>query len=278
MLRAEAFANLGKPLIQLLSVWASAIVLVFVTRRSLRSGIKRALLDRDKAADSTRRIQRGEALISVGNSSVLVIAVVVAAIMSLGVIGLDLTPLVASVGVFGLAIGLGAQRLVQDFISGILMLIEDQFGVGDIIDVGEAAGSVETVSLRTTRIRALNGTLWHIPNSEIRRVGNMSQQWARAVVDLSVSYESKYDDVVKSLDSAIDILMENEETMAALVERPTVLGIERFAGSSVDIRVLLMTKPANQWMIAREFRKAVKLCFDRDKIEFPFPQLTISQK
>ena len=278
MFSAEELANLGKPLIQLLSVWVSAIVLVFVTRRSLRSGIKRALLDRDKAADSTRRIQRGEALISVGNSSVLVIAVVVAAIMSLGVIGLDLTPLVASVGVFGLAIGLGAQRLVQDFISGILMLIEDQFGVGDIIDVGEAAGSVETVSLRTTRIRALNGTLWHIPNSEIRRVGNMSQQWARAVVDLSVSYESKYDDVVKSIDSAIDILMENEETMAVLVERPTVLGIERFAGSSVDIRVLLMTKPANQWMIAREFRKAVKFCFDRDKIEFPFPQLTISQK
>ncbi len=278
MFSAEELANLGKPLIQLLSVWVSAIVLVFVTRRSLRSAIKRALLDRDKAADSTRRIQRGEALISVGNSSVLVIAVVVAAIMSLGVIGLDLTPLVASVGVFGLAIGLGAQRLVQDFISGILMLIEDQFGVGDIIDVGEAAGSVETVSLRTTRIRALNGTLWHIPNSEIRRVGNMSQQWARAVVDLSVSYESKYDDVVKSIDSAIDILMENEETMAVLVERPTVLGIERFAGSSVDIRVLLMTKPANQWMIAREFRKAVKFCFDRDKIEFPFPQLTISQK
>lgn len=278
MFSAEELANLGKPLIQLLSVWVSAIVLVFVTRRSLRSGIKRALLDRDKAADSTRRIQRGEALISVGNSSVLVIAVVVAAIMSLGVIGLDLTPLVASVGVFGLAIGLGAQRLVQDFISGILMLIEDQFGVGDIIDVGEAAGLVETVSLRTTRIRALNGTLWHIPNSEIRRVGNMSQQWARAVVDLSVSYESKYDDVVKSIDSAIDILMENEETMAVLVERPTVLGIERFAGSSVDIRVLLMTKPANQWMIAREFRKAVKFCFDRDKIEFPFPQLTISQK
>jgi len=278
MFSAEELANLGKPLIQLLSVWVSAIVLVFITRRSLRSGIKRALLDRDKAADSTRRIQRGEALISVGNSSVLVIAVVVAAIMSLGVIGLDLTPLVASVGVFGLAIGLGAQRLVQDFISGILMLIEDQFGVGDIIDVGEAAGLVETVSLRTTRIRALNGTLWHIPNSEIRRVGNMSQQWARAVVDLSVSYESKYDDVVKSIDSAIDILMENEETMAVLVERPTVLGIERFAGSSVDIRVLLMTKPANQWMIAREFRKAVKFCFDRDKIEFPFPQLTISQK
>src|SRR6185369_98079 len=108
--------------------------------------------------------------------------------MILGEVGIDLGPLLAGAGIIGVAIGFGSQSLVKDFLSGIFILVEDQFGVGDTVDLGEAVGVVEVVSLRTTRLRSVDGTVWHVPNGEIRRVGNKSQHWSRALLDIQVAY------------------------------------------------------------------------------------------
>ena len=143
---------------------------------------------------SLRRVQRAETvgalLASVASFGIWTLA----ALMALGTLGLDLGPLIAGAGIVGVAIGFGSQNLVRDFISGIFMLMEDQYGVGDVVDAGPATGTVEGVGLRTTRLRDVNGTLWHIPNGEIRRVGNRSQGWARALVDVEVAYSTDLDD------------------------------------------------------------------------------------
>ncbi|HEX3212059.1 MAG TPA: mechanosensitive ion channel family protein, partial [Actinomycetota bacterium] len=139
---------------------------------------------------SLRRVQRAETvgalLASVASFGIWTLA----GLMALGTLGLDLGPLIAGAGIVGVAVGFGSQNLVRDFISGVFMLMEDQYGVGDVVDAGPATGTVEGVGLRTTRLRDVNGTLWHIPNGEIRRVGNRSQGWARALVDVEVAYST----------------------------------------------------------------------------------------
>src|SRR6201999_3875756 len=135
--------------------------------------------------------QRIEALASVLRSVVSFVVWVVAGLLILGQIGFNLAPLLAGAGILGVAIGFGSQSLVKDFLSGFFILVEDQFGGGDIVDLEPGiSGTVEAVSLRTTRLRSVDGTVWHLPNGEIRRVGNLSQHWSRAVMDIDVAYDT----------------------------------------------------------------------------------------
>ena len=195
---------LGPPL-KILAILVLASVANWVGRRAvkrsltkLHSGAVRermgAMRKRTPAAlletgeTSVRAEQRIDALSSVLRSVLSFVIWLTALLMCLGEVGIDLAPLLAGAGVLGVAIGFGSQSLVRDFLSGTFILVEDQFGVGDIVDVGEATGTVEAVSLRTTRLRAIDGTVWHVPNGEIRRVGNMSQHWSRALLDIDVAY------------------------------------------------------------------------------------------
>ena len=197
---------LGPPL-KILAILVLASVANWVGRRAvkrsltkLHSGAVRermgAMRKRTPAAlletgeTSLRAEQRIDALSSVLRSVLSFVIWATAALMCLGEVGIDLGPLIAGAGVLGVAIGFGSQSLVRDFLSGAFILVEDQFGVGDIVDVGEASGTVEAVSLRTTRLRAIDGTVWHVPNGEIRRVGNMSQHWSRALLDIEVAYDT----------------------------------------------------------------------------------------
>ena len=193
----------GAPL-QILFVVIGAVVLNRLTRRAIKrfaariegsaeSGRIKRWRDRTPSVFlntgevNLRAAARAQTITAVMRSICSGIIGVFALIYVLGALGLDLGPLLAGAGVAGVALGFGAQSLVKDFLSGIFMLIEDQYGVGDVVDVGEASGTVEAVSLRVTRLRDQNGTVWHVPNGEIRRVGNKSQQWARAVLDVPVA-------------------------------------------------------------------------------------------
>lgn len=173
----------------------------------------------------------------------------------LAALGLDLRPLLAGAGVAGVALGFGAQSLVRDFLSGIFLLIEDQFGVGDVIDVGEASGVVEQITLRTTRLRGTDGTVWHVPNGQIVRVGNMSQQWARALVDMSVDPNADLEQVVALLAGAADEVWARAENRADVFERPEVLGIEYLGPDAATIRVQGKTRAGAQWRINRQLRE-----------------------
>ncbi len=224
---------------------------------------------------SERSAQRAQALGSVLRSITSLVVYSMAFIIALGEFGVSLGPLIAGAGIVGVAVGFGAQSLVKDFLSGIFMLLEDQFGVGDVVDVGDAAGVVEEVRLRTTRIRDVHGTVWHVPNGEIRRVGNKSQQWARAVLDIGVSYDTDLAHAATVIKRVADDVWAADLDNATVLEEPEIWGVESFGASSVAIRLVLKVEPGEQWATAREVRKRLKVAFDEEGIEIPFPNRTI---
>ncbi|MDP8928173.1 MAG: mechanosensitive ion channel family protein [Actinomycetota bacterium] len=195
--------------------------------------------------------------------------------MVLGAVGVELGPLIAGAGIAGIALGFGAQNLVKDFLSGIFMLVEDQYGLGDIIDVGEAAGTVEGISLRSTRLRDVDGTAWHVPNGEIRRVGNKSQQWSRALLDIGVAYDTDIPFAISVLKRVADELHDDPEWGPQILEEPEVWGVERFDADQITLRMVLQTQPLKQFAVSRELRARIKAAFDEVGIEIPLPQRTV---
>jgi moderate conductance mechanosensitive channel len=238
---------------------------------ALRTATPDAL--RETREHSLRAEQRIEALASVLRSVISFIVFLIAAFMVLGTLGVQLGPLLAGAGILGVALGFGSQSLVRDFLSGIFILIEDQFGVGDIVDLdGETAGVVEGVSLRTTRLRSVDGTVWHVPNGEVRRVGNQSQHWSRALIDIEVAYST-------DIEHAKRVIAEVAEQAAAedrdILDRPEVWGVEALGASGITVRLVVKTRPSEQYRVSRLLRERLKVAFDREGIEIPFPQQTV---
>ncbi|MEI5672604.1 MULTISPECIES: mechanosensitive ion channel family protein [unclassified Nocardioides] len=224
---------------------------------------------------STRRVQRAKTMGDLLKSIITGILVAMFGTMVLSEMGVNIAPIIASAGIIGLALGFGAQSLVKDFLSGIFMIVEDQYGVGDVVDVGEATGTIEAVSLRVTRLRDLNGTVWYVPNGEIMRVGNMSQNWSRAVIDVSVGYGEDLVRVQRVLSEIAHDLWDDEDFRGLVIEEPEVTGVEMLAADSVNLRVLIKTLPNEQWGIARAMRQRIKARFDHEGIEIPFAQRVI---
>jgi small conductance mechanosensitive channel len=180
-------------------------------------------------------------------------------------------PLIASAGIIGLALGFGAQSLVTDFLSGIFMIIEDQYGVGDAVDLGEAIGTVEAVGLRVTRLRDVEGTVWYVRNGEILRVGNQSQNWARTVVDVPVSHEQDLHYVRSVLTDVAHEVWADEDFKRDILEEPEVWGVQEMTPDWITVRVTLKTAPLEQWGVAREMRERIKARFDHLGIELARP-------
>src|SRR5216684_1797036 len=224
-------------------VLALALAIRAVTHRTIKRITRHAA---DSEADGSRglfrerRQQRAQALGSILRSATSVIIFGIAGITIAGDLGLNLAPVLASAGVLGIALGFGAQSLVRDYLSGIFMLVEDQYGVGDVINAGDATGTVEAVSLRVTRLRDVNGVVWHVRNGTINRIGNESQGWARAVVDFPVAYdqELRWHDVI--------------------MEEPEVWGVESVTSDAIVMRLVARTLPLRQWEVARELRERLK--------------------
>ena len=222
-----------------------------------------------------RRAQRAATVSSVLKSIATAVIYSLAALVALSEIGLNIGPLIASAGIIGVALGFGAQSVVKDFLSGIFMVIEDQYGVGDVTDLGDASGTVEAIGLRVTRLRDINGTVWYVRNGEILRVGNKSQGWARAVVDVDVAYDEDISRVRDLLLSAANNLFSSPENAALIIEEPEVWGVEALSADSVVVRLVVKTVPLKQWKVARLLREAIKDAFDSAGIEIPFPQRTV---
>jgi small conductance mechanosensitive channel len=218
---------------------------------------------------SERRRQRTQTMASVLKSISTGVIFTVALMMILSELGIEIAPIIASAGILGVALGFGSQTLVKDFLSGIFMILEDQYGVGDVIDVGEASGSVESIGLRVTRLRSVDGTVWYVRNGEIIRVGNKSQGWARAVLDVAVAYEQDVDRVRELLKQAAHELWESKEWREVIIEEPEVWGVEELTPDSVVVRVVVKTQPLKQWAIARDLRARIKRKFDENEVELP---------
>ena len=183
--------------------------------------------------------------------------------------GLELGPLLASAGVGGVAIGFGAQSLVKDFLSGIFMIFEDQYGVGDVVDTGEAIGTVEEVTLRVTRLRDFDGVVWYVRNGEIVRIGNRSQGYGAAWIDMPVSYRNDMSEVLSVLRQVCEDFAADEEWKSKLIEPPTVLGVDSITGQTVTVKILAKCLAGEQFGVQRELRARIKAAFDQHDIQAP---------
>ncbi|MGH9024279.1 MAG: mechanosensitive ion channel family protein [Acidimicrobiia bacterium] len=242
--------------------------------RTVRSRVGRAVLDAANASSRARRVQRAETVGALLRSLSTLVVWTFAILIALGELGLNLGPLIAGAGIIGVAVGFGSQSLVRDFLSGIFMTVEDQYGVGDIIDVGSVSGTVESVSLRTTRLRDVEGVVWHVPNGEIRRVGNKGQHWSRSLLDVPLAHDTEVGWAIEVIQEVADGLSGDPDWKDQILERPEVWGLERFDADGLAVRVVVKTAPLAQWKVSRELRQRLKENFDTRGIEVP--QTTIS--
>jgi len=274
---------IGKPLaivwlvaLALVSRWLLYKLIERVVRRAqvgvLPDALARGPFAEPEGGEITRRrVQRANTIGSLLKSIVSGVIVAVVVIMAISELGYDIAPLIASAGILGVALGFGAQSLVKDFLSGIFMIFEDQYGVGDSVNLGEVSGTVEAVSLRVTRLRDVDGTVWYVRNGEILRVGNQSQNWSRSVLDIAVGYKEDVSRVRRILKEVAHELWEDEDFHTKIIEEPEVWGVQSLGPDSVVVRVTLKTMPQQQWTVSREMRERVKTRFDAEGIQMPHP-------
>lgn len=227
------------------------------------------------AAVAARKSARADSVAGVVTTTTTIAIWTIAVVLVLGELGIALGPFIAGAGIAGVALGFGAQSLVKDCISGLFMLMEDQYGIGDVVDLGEATGVVEEIALRTTVLRGIDGTVWHVPNGEIQRVGNMSQLWSTALIDIDVAYDSDLDGVREILENTAREICESEEWRDDVLEEPQVLGVERLGADGITMRLVVKVSPGAQWALQRELRIAFKHALDGAGVEIPFPQRTV---
>lgn len=223
-------------------------------------------------AEADRAPARAEAIESVLKSIVTWVIAVTAVLLTLGEFEINLAPLIAGAGIAGIAIGFGAQTIVRDFLTGLFMLIEDQYGIGDVIEVGGVVGEVENISLRTTKLRDAGGIVWHVPNGEITRVGNHSQLWSKALIDVRVDYDTDLRVASRLLDDVADKYWREthmDDQSGDIIEDPTVLGVQELGEGAIVLRLVVKTEPSAQWAVARELRLRIKEAFDEAGIVIP---------
>ncbi|WP_079175906.1 mechanosensitive ion channel family protein [Actinacidiphila rubida] len=262
--------------LRILLILVIAIVLRTAVRRTLSRLIDRMNRGAEAAAgtalggllvNAERRRQRSEAIGSVLRSVASFVILGTAALSVLSVLKIDLAPLLASAGVAGVAIGFGARNLVTDFLSGVFMILEDQYGVGDVIDAGVASGTVVEVGLRVTKLRGDNGEIWYVRNGEVKRIGNLSQGWATAVVDVQVAPQESLDRVKALIAETADTMAKEDPWDERLWEPVQLLGLESVAADSVVVRVQAKTMPGQAAGVGRELRWRIKQTFDREGVE-----------
>ncbi|NYH80873.1 small conductance mechanosensitive channel [Actinopolyspora biskrensis] len=278
--------------INVLIILLVAVVFRAVTGRVITHGVRRMVSSHQRLNQATskagnlvtrqsnssesagqRQQQRAQTIGSVLRSVASSVIFGVAFVMILGEFGINLGPILASAGVLGLAIGFGAQSLVQDFLSGIFMMIEDQYGVGDVVDTGDAVGTVESVTLRITKIRDLNGGLWYVRNGEIMRVCNMNQDWANAVVEIPLDYSVDIAHAERVIESAIDDFAAEDEFKSRILEKPDLSGVIGIGNGSVTVRIIVKVKPGEQWALGRALRGRLKSRFDSEGVRVAYPLL-----
>jgi small conductance mechanosensitive channel len=234
------------------------------------------ILDRiGQRKDDTEYRKRADTLKSVIRYLISTVLFAVALMMILGEIGIEIGPILAAAGVVGLAVGFGAQHLVQDLLAGFFILLEDQIRVGDVVEVAGKGGLVEQVSLRTVVLRDLAGNVHYVRNGQIDAVTNMTKEYSRYVFDVSIAYRENVDEVMNVIREIDAGLREDPEFGPDILAPIEILGVDRFADSAVVIKARTTTRPIQQWRVGREFNRRMKQRFDELDIEIPFPHVTL---
>ena len=261
---------------------ASWIVLTSIINRVTKRLVEKAEADRLTLARRTqhtsdlsavlmsqRRRARAEAIASLLRSITSAFIACIGVLLVLAPLEINITPLLASAGVIGVALGFGAQSLVKDYLSGIFLILEDQYGVGDVVDLGPVVGTVEEVTLRVTRVRDMSGVVWYVRNGEVLRVANRSQGWTLAIVDLPVAYDENLDRVKDLVEAVAEDMDQDPKYDSMLLDKPAFAGVESVSGEAVTIRVTAKAAPEQQVAVTRIIRERLKITFDRAGIRMP---------
>ena len=237
--------------------------------------IVRTAVVSDKYLSKEAEEKREDTLIRIFTWSGKILILFVAILTILQEIGIPIAPILAGAGIIGIAVGFGGQYLIKDIISGFFIILENQYRVGDVVNFDGTGGLVEDISLRMTTLRDLDGTVHHIPHGEITKVANLSKDFARINLNIGIAYAANLDQVIKIVNEVGDKLSQDPKWKEFIIKSPQFLRVEDFADSSVVIKILGETQPLKQWEVTGELRKRIKIAFDNEGIEIPFPQRVV---
>ena len=265
---------------QTVTILVVAVVAWLVTRiviRRWRARTEHKLRETSDLKDRARA-QRLETIARTFSTVTALTIVVISIVMSLAVWGVPIAPIIASLSVVGIAIGFGAQDFVKDVIAGLFILIEDQYSIGDVVELAGVSGTVVEIRLRTTVLRGLDGSVYHVPNGAVRVATNLTYEYSSVVVDVAVAYEESVDRAIAVITDETTLLAEDPDWGSRLVDQPAVLGVDELADSGVIVRVVMTTDPDERWAVKREFLRRIKNRLDAEGIEIPYPHITITPR
>ncbi len=263
--------------LKIIFIAVGAIILNIILARIIIRAVRVAVVaNKDLNEDAEKK--REDTLIRIFTGALKILILIMAVLMIMQEFGIEIGPILAGAGIVGLAVGFGGQYLIRDIITGMFIIIENQYRIGDVINVGSTGGLVEDISLRKTTLRDMNGTVHHIPHGEIKIVSNLSRKYARINLDIGVSYDSDLEEVINVINKTGKELSDDPIYKNSIISPPQFLRVEDFADSAIIVKVLGDTKPLKQWELTGEFRKRIKVAFDKAGIEIPFPQRVIHQK
>ncbi len=260
--------------LKIILIAAGSWIFYGIAKRIIINAV-RVTVVRDKKMSEAEELKREDTLIRIFNGAVKIAVLTISLLMILRETGIDIGPILAGAGIVGLALGFGGQYLIRDIISGLFIILENQYRIGDVVELNSTGGLVEDISLRMTTLRNLDGTVHHIPHGEIKIVSNLSKDFARMNLDLGVSYSSDLEHVINVINRTGEELAADPQFRDSIVSPPRFLRVNDFADSAIVVKILGDTLPLKQWEITGEFRKRIKIAFDREGIEIPFPQRVI---
>jgi small-conductance mechanosensitive channel len=262
--------------VKILIIAIAASLLNKIISRIIKKAVKIAVVaDSNMSSESESR--RENTLIRIFNGALRIAIFTLAFMMILQESGLEIGPILAGAGIVGLALGFGGQYLIRDIITGLFIILENQYRIGDVVNIDGTSGGVEDISLRMTTLRDLNGTTHHIPHGDIKRVSNLSKKFARINLDIGVAYNSDLEKVIKVINQTGKELSEDPQYAEFFITPPQFLRVNEFADSAIVVKILGDTMPLKQWELTGELRKRIKIAFDREGIEIPFPQRVVHQ-
>jgi len=262
--------------VKILIILIGIIILNRIIKKLIDKAIRVAVVP-GKYDSKAAEKKREDTLIMIFNGISRIAILTTGALMILSEIGLKIGPILAGAGIVGLAVGFGGQYLIRDIISGLFIILENQYRVGDVVNFDGTGGLVEDISIRKTTLRDLDGTVHHVPHGEIKKVANLSKSYSRVNLNIGIAYNSNLEHVINVVNQTGNEMAEDPVWKEFITKAPQFLRVDNFADSSIIIKILGETQPIKQWDVTGELRKRIKTAFDREGIEFPFPQVVIHQ-
>jgi small conductance mechanosensitive channel len=260
--------------LQVLILLIVGLVLYRTGGKAIEKLVRKAVSKSDGLSELEEE-KREDTLIKIFEGTLKIIIIIAVFLMVLSEFGINIAPLIAGAGIIGLAVGFGGQYLIKDLITGLFIILENQYRVGDVVTIANISGAVEDITLRMTVLRDLDGTVHHIPHGEVTTVSNLAKGFSRINLNIGVSYETELEKVIDVINKVGEDLAKDEHFKDTIIDAPKFLRVDNFGDSSVDIKILGETKPLQQWEATGELRKRLKIAFDKNGIEIPFPQVVV---